>query len=174
MPAHVGLAVLAAAAIVLACLAWHDGHTAVDADDRAGTVQEEGSTKTGREGADARGCGGATVGDRGDQSGEIGSQGPLPGASQGQGSMRSLVEGDVGQVATRLLVSYRSQGTCVLAHAGYLDLLGCVWGCVVRGDGWVDICVVSQRDGGCQVDVTRLDVAEVEDELKVDGNDERR
>jgi hypothetical protein len=85
-----------------------------------------------------------------------------------------LVEGDVGQIATRLLVSYRSEGSCVLAHAGYLDLLGCVWGCVVRGDRWVDICVVSQRDDGCQVDVTRLDVDEVEDELEVDGSNERR
>lgn len=174
MPARVGLAVLAAATVVLACLAWHDGHTAGDADGGAGTVQEEGSAQVGEEDAAALGSGGATAGDQGDRAGEVGSRGTSSGASQGQGSMRSLVEGDVGQVATRLLVSYRSQGTCVLAHAGYLDLLGCVWGCVVRGDGWVDICVVSQRDDRCQVDVTRLDATEVENELEVDGKDERR
>lgn len=174
MSAHVGLAVLAVAAIVLACLAWQDGRAASDANGKAGVAQEEGATRPDGGDATARSDGKRTTAGQEAQSEQIDSQDLLSGVTSGQGATRSLVEGDVGQVATRLLVSYRSEGSCVLAHAGYLDLLGCVWGCVVRGDGWVDICVVSQRDDGCQVDVTRLDVDEVEDELEVDGSNERR
>lgn len=46
----------------------------------------------------------------------------------------------------RLVEGYRARGDCVVAQAGYLDLAGSVWGCVMQGEGWVDICVV--RDVG--------------------------
>ena len=78
--------------------------------------------------------------------------------------------GEVEQVATRLLTSYRDERDCVLAEAGYLDLLGSVWGCVVQGDQWVDICVIEQVDEAfCRVHVMRLDASEVAKELDVDA-----
>lgn len=68
-------------------------------------------------------------------------------------------EGDLQQVAVDLLTSYRDAQDCVLASSGYLDLFGSVWGCVVRGGDWVDICVVSEYEEGkaCQVCVLRLE-----------------
>ena len=78
--------------------------------------------------------------------------------------------GEVEQVATRLLTSYRDERDCVLAEAGYLDLLGSAWGCVVQGDQWVDICVIEQVDEAfCRVHVMRLDASEVAKELDVDA-----
>lgn len=81
-----------------------------------------------------------------------------------RGVSEHTMEGTVEQVATYLLTSYRDAGDCVLADAGYLDLLGLVWGCVVRGDGWVDVCVVfeGQDESSCAVRVLRLEAAEVE------------
>lgn len=78
--------------------------------------------------------------------------------------------GEVEQVATRLLASYRDERDCALAEAGYLDLLGSVWGCVVQGDQWVDICVIEQVDEAfCRVHVMRLDASEVAKELDADA-----
>ena len=52
--------------------------------------------------------------------------------------------------AKRLLVRYRTKGACLLRGAGYLDLFGRVWGCVVQGPGWVDICIAEEgSDGQC-------------------------
>lgn len=65
-------------------------------------------------------------------------------AVSGEGT---LVSGDLPTVAQGLVLDYRSQGNCLLRHAGYLDLLGNVWGCVVQGPKWVDVCVVSQGNG---------------------------
>lgn len=80
--------------------------------------------------------------------------------------------GEVEQVATRLLASYRDEGNCVLVEASYLDLLGSVWGCVVQGDQWVDICVVEQTDeSSSRVHVMRLDASEVADELDADNRE---
>lgn len=80
--------------------------------------------------------------------------------------------GEVEQVATRLLASYRDERDCALAEAGYLDLLGSVWGCVVQGDQWVDICVIEQVDEAfCRVHVMRLDASEVAKELDVDATE---
>lgn len=80
--------------------------------------------------------------------------------------------GEVEQVATRLLASYRDEGDCVLVEASYLDLLGSVWGCVVQGDQWVDICVVEQIDeSSSRVHVMRLDASEVADELDADNRE---
>lgn len=43
-----------------------------------------------------------------------------------------------------LLSTYQEQENCVLMHAGYLDLLGRTWGCVVRGLDWVEVGVVRE------------------------------
>lgn len=75
-------------------------------------------------------------------------------------------EGDVPQAAQHLLEAYQSRGGCVLNKAGYLDLLGSVWGCVVGGGQWVDVCLVSDvGDGTSRVTVLHLDADEVAKEL---------
>jgi hypothetical protein len=51
---------------------------------------------------------------------------------------------DVVSASSEVLETYEVRGDCVLAKAGYLDLLGNTWGCVVQGDEWVELCVVSQ------------------------------
>lgn len=62
-------------------------------------------------------------------------------------------EGDVAEVAAELLEERREQGGCVLAHAGYLDLLGGTWGCVLQGNGWVELCLVTEGEEGAGCDV---------------------
>ncbi len=60
--------------------------------------------------------------------------------------------------ASLLVCQYRDLGTCLVLHAGYIDLLGNVWGCVVEGPGWVDVCVVSgESDDGSVVRIERMD-----------------
>ena len=78
--------------------------------------------------------------------------------------LRTTVErGGVEQVATRLLCTYRDTGECVLASSGYLDLLGSVWGCVVEGDGWVEVCLVCEQsqDDTCKVSVLHMEPNEI-------------
>lgn len=60
-----------------------------------------------------------------------------------------------------VLTSYQGASDCVLAYAGYLDLLGDVWTCVVVGDGWSEICLVSEGDddGVASVRVVRIEGA---------------
>ena len=62
-------------------------------------------------------------------------------------------EGDVAEVAAELLEERREQGDCVLACAGYLDLLGGTWGCVLQGNGWVELCLVTEGEEGAGCDV---------------------
>ena len=59
-----------------------------------------------------------------------------------------------------LVRRYRDEADCLLRQAGYLDLLGRVWGCVVEGPGWVDVCVVREhaQDERCTVSVARMEV----------------
>ena len=71
--------------------------------------------------------------------------------------------GDLPEVASSVLVDYQDAGSCVLVHAGYLDLLGNVWCCTVTGDGWVDTCFVSERGEACEVRRQRVEIAKVED-----------
>ena len=76
-----------------------------------------------------------------------------------EGAGDALAEGAIG-----VLEGYRARGDCALAHAGYLDLAGDVWGCVIQGDGWADIVVVSAR-GSKEPDVrtVHLDAHEWEE-----------
>lgn len=82
-------------------------------------------------------------------------------------------EGDLQRVAAELLTSYRDAHDCVLATSGYLDLFGSVWGCVIRGSDWVDICVVSEleEERACQVCVLRLERDEALEALAGDENE---
>ncbi len=60
--------------------------------------------------------------------------------------------------AQSVLSSYRERGGCVLARAGYVDLMGRVWSCTVQGDGWVDVVVVrsGEEGGGSVVTTARM------------------
>ena len=59
-----------------------------------------------------------------------------------------------------LLANYRERGDCVVARSGWLDLLGKTWGCVIQGEGWVDVCVVQEDEGGgSEVSVMRMDAS---------------
>ena len=98
------------------------------------------------------------------------------GATASRGDQEGLVvtveRGEAEQVATRLLSSYRDAGDCALASSGYLDLFGSVWGCVVQGDGWVDVCIVSEEGSGSRVAVLRLEGAAVARQLLGDDGEE--
>ena len=62
----------------------------------------------------------------------------------------------------RVLEDYRLRGDCIVARAGYLDLSGKVWGCVVQGAGWVELCVIREGDeGGSEVFSWHMDAADV-------------
>lgn len=92
---------------------------------------------------------------------------PAPGDvddPQRTGSWKS--ERTLGQQAQKLLADYRDEGRCVLTQAGYIDLAGRVWSCVVTGDGWVDLCVVrANEDGGSDVSVQRMEASSWEEEV---------
>jgi len=70
------------------------------------------------------------------------------------------------EAASECLRSYQGQEKAVLVSAGYLDLLGRVWGCTVQGDGWVDVCVVrADEGGGSRMQVEHLDAGSWAQEL---------
>ena len=72
-------------------------------------------------------------------------------------SERALV--DEGE---RVLEGYRLRGDCIVAQAGYLDLSGKMWGCVVQGAGWVELCVIREGDeGGSEVVSWHMDADDV-------------
>lgn len=72
-------------------------------------------------------------------------------------SGRSVVDEGAG-----VLERYEARGDCVLAHAGYIDLSGRAWACIVRGGGWVEICVVREGpSGGCSVTSWHMDAGDV-------------
>lgn len=65
------------------------------------------------------------------------------------------------QEAGQRLAAYHHEGGCTLECAGYLDLYGNAWGCLVHGDGWVEILVIRDAaDGSCSVQTIRLSVRE--------------
>lgn len=79
--------------------------------------------------------------------------------ARGYESDRTLVE-----EGEAVLEGYRSRGDCVLAQAGYLDLMGRTWGCVTQGAGWVEVCIVREASdgGGCSVATWRMDSEDVD------------
>lgn len=74
---------------------------------------------------------------------------------------------DVRDEGAELLEGYADRGNCVLAQSGYLDLLERSWGCVVQGEGWVDICVVQEGPSGegSTCSVIHMDASDVAEEL---------
>ena len=72
---------------------------------------------------------------------------------------------EVADEAACVLEGFRAQGDCVLTRSGYLDLSGRVWGCVVQGAGWSEVCVVSSSESGSEVIVFRMDADDVCAEL---------
>lgn len=87
-------------------------------------------------GAYAGGDGGGT--DGGDLADVAdGGQGRTSGPSGPEGASA------VDEAARSALEGYRDSGEAVLAYAGYLDLFGNVWCCVVEGPGWVELGIVS-------------------------------
>jgi len=63
--------------------------------------------------------------------------------------------------AQGVLFRYEERGDCVLAQAGYLDLMGNVWACTVQGDGWVEVTVLRScgEEGGCDVTTVLMDAS---------------
>ena len=62
--------------------------------------------------------------------------------------------------AAELVGRYQAQGDAALAHAGWLDMFGRCWGCVVVGPGWVDVCLVSGGDEAATAQTLRMEVEE--------------
>lgn len=115
------------------------------------------------------GCSGAAAG-----SGEVaspieGTDAPVLGDALAAGIWTSqrLRAQDLQEGVALVLRGYRDRGDCALAQAGVLDLTGRIWGCVVQGDQWVDVCVVSepQDHEGCELAVLHLTAQEAQDML---------
>ncbi len=66
----------------------------------------------------------------------------------------------VSDAAGVLIKRYREQTGTTLVHAGWLDLVGRCWGCVVVGPGWADVCLVSGTDEVCTAQTIRMEVEE--------------
>lgn len=154
----VGLAVLAVAAALVAALV-----AALGSEGAGPAAGGDGP------GAGAASQGGAP-GPAGDEAGATEGGGDAGGPSRPAPDEGPVVAGkvvgrDVGSVhvgcgpeeaARGVLSSYRDRGDCLLAWSGELGLLGGAWGCVVHGDGWADVCVVSGSGGGADVVVCRM------------------
>ena len=82
---------------------------------------------------------------------------------ESEGPTRSWEAASLEEGASQLLGEYSQDSACVLAQSGYLDLQGHVWGCVVTGGGWADICIVKQADSDetAQVYCWRIDQGSV-------------
>lgn len=123
----------------------------------------EGRSRNGTPGDDEPADGESGDGTSAPHADPAGSGGPLGSAAEltalGEGVRASREEGTVEQVATRALRSYRDARDCVLAGAGYVDLLGHAWVAIVQGDGWVEVCLVVQEQdvASCEVSVLRLE-----------------
>ena len=126
-------------------------------------------------GTTVRGDGGTEISDSGEATDPPPADAQVPESHLTDGSAWTTVRkerGSMEQVATRLLRRYRDEGTCVLARSGYLDLSGAVWGCVIQGVGWTDVCVVSEtrEDRLSEVRVLRLTAEEVARQLGCEGD----
>ena len=91
-----------------------------------------------------------------------GSLGGLPLSAPSSTPVREVDLGVV-EAAREVLGECRSQGEVVLAHAGWIDLLGRTWGCVVRGPSWAELCLVCEAGEGSRVTTVRMEVAEWRD-----------
>ena len=81
----------------------------------------------------------------------------------------SLAAADVGAFAaeeddgildacSKVLERYAQTPGCRPVYAGYIDLFGNVWACLVTGQGWVELSFVHKDAAGvAQTTVSRLD-----------------
>lgn len=77
--------------------------------------------------------------------------GTLVSTARGSLGYRATWELGVGlsEGARSILEEYRDAGTVSLAYDGFLDLYGCVWGCVVSSEeGWAELVVVEDEGDG--------------------------
>lgn len=83
------------------------------------------------------------------------------------GTQTYEADGNVPVVSGSILEEYRENGSCALARAGYIDLLGNVWSCTMVGDGWVDTVIVRGTEDGAksEVKVIRMEASEWEGEV---------
>ncbi|MDO4850184.1 MAG: hypothetical protein Q4B45_10510 [Coriobacteriia bacterium] len=72
---------------------------------------------------------------------------------------------DVPEASAEVLEGYAARSDCALGQAGYLDVTGNAWGCVVLGDDWAEVCVVSADEEGSEVRTWRLSQGDVEGRL---------
>lgn len=96
--------------------------------------------------------------------GDVGGQARPDGSRDGDVTNGSTNEGQVDTLEERAeeaLDAYQREADCALAYAGYLDLLGNVWSCVVVGHGWSEICLVT---GGGENDEPDVRVVRIEGE----------
>ena len=57
-----------------------------------------------------------------------------------------------------ILERYEKTPGCTLVHAGYIDLFGNVWACLVAGPGWAELSVVRVgQDGTATTSVAHID-----------------
>lgn len=66
-------------------------------------------------------------------------------------------DGIVG-AGTEVLERYKETQGCELVYAGYIDLFGNVWACVVTGPGWAELSVVrTDESGQTRTTTSRID-----------------
>ena len=93
----------------------------------------------------------STHSDTGDVGDVVGRQLDMLSRDQGSEVREERYPEEAGVAAQAVLGRYEADGMCLLASAGYLDLFGRVWGWVVEGPGWVDVCVVEEMTEGASV-----------------------
>lgn len=82
-----------------------------------------------------------------------------------------VVDAPVADAAARLVEGWHTRADAVLVQAGYLDLKGDSWGCVISGAGWVEVAVVSAtEDGKSQVTTLRMEAEEWERAYGTEGS----
>lgn len=164
------LAVLAlAVACVLAVLSAWRGTASPPHDDPSPTLEDVGQTDVdlGRKGEVGSGRSGVGAGPWPDASaadnGSVADALSTFANERGSTVEEQRVSKALPGAAEDVLGRYRREGTCLVAYAGYLDLLGNAWGCVMEGPGWVDVCVVEEvRGSACVVRSVRMEPSEEE------------
>ena len=108
---------------------------------------------------------------------DIESEGGIPVAFVGEseylevGESGSYETGEsLNDAARSVLERYRQEEGASLVESGYLDLLGKVWSCTVKGQGWVDTCIVREGEGAasCTVCVISMNQEEWEESYEQD------
>ena len=76
------------------------------------------------------------------------------------GQTPSLEDDGLVDACAEILERHQGTSGCTLVFAGYLDLFGNVWACLVSGQGWAEIDVVRAQEGGSpHVSQTRIDAS---------------